>query len=141
MLLGDLSLIVRYARVHSERSMADVGIGFSEQLVIMYLSAFGTANQRMIASHYGLDQGAIAKTTRKLEEKGLVRRTVSDADRREKHLELTEAGEGVIESMSTAYRVWDEAVLADVSAQDRALFEDILGRMARNSERLVGKDS
>ena len=70
--MNDLSIIVRHMRVFAERCMADEGLGFPEQLVIMCLAARKTSNQEQVASYLDIDKGAVAKTVAKLEAKGLV---------------------------------------------------------------------
>ena len=70
--MNDISIIVRHMRVFAERCMADEGLGFPEQLVIMCLAARKTSNQEQVASYLDIDKGAVAKTVAKLEAKGLV---------------------------------------------------------------------
>ena len=92
MFMNDISIIVRHMRVFAERRMAEEGLGFPEQLVIMCLAASGTSNQERIASFLDIDKGAVAKTVAKLEAKGLVDGRTNEDNRREKILSLSPAG-------------------------------------------------
>lgn len=137
MLMNDLSIIVRHMRVYAERSLADTGLGFPEQLVIMCLAGSGTCNQEHIARFLEIDKGAVAKTVAKLETKGLVESKVNEQNRREKTLSLAPAAQPVIERMGEALAAWRERLHEGIDPDDRRIFEACAARMAQNSNELL----
>lgn len=137
MLMNDLSIIVRHMRVYAERSLADTGLGFPEQLVIMCLAGRETSNQEHIARFLEIDKGAVAKTVAKLEAKGLVESKVNEQNRREKTLSLSPAAQPVIERMAEALAAWQDAMHAGIDPDDQRVFEACAARMAQNSNELL----
>ena len=138
--MNDISIIVRHMRVFAERCMADEGLGFPEQLVIMCLAARKTSNQEQVASYLDIDKGAVAKTVAKLEAKGLVDAQPNEENRREKLLSLSPAGRQAIERMAEALATWEEGVFDGVDRQDRLAVERTVAQMARNSHVMIRKE-
>ncbi len=139
MFMNDASILVRHMRVFAERSMADTGLGFPEQIVIMYLAGCETSNQEQIARFFDIDKGAIAKTIAKLEAKDLVESKVNEQNRREKTLSLTPEAHRVIERMGNALRDWETQVYAGIGDKDRRIVEQSIALMAKNSHAMIEK--
>lgn len=137
MVMNDLSKLVRHMRMFAERSMADVGLGFPEQLVLMCLCEGEVANQDQLSRMLDLDKGAIAKTIGKLEEKGLVVRSENKLDRREKSVATTPLVKGVYERMEDELALWDDRLFRGISEAERQSFESVLARMVANSTELI----
>lgn len=108
MFMSDVSIIVRKMRLIAEASLDKYGIGFPEQLVIMYLSAYGESNQTAIVEALEIDKGSIAKTVGKLESKGLVNRKENPQNRREKNVALTSAADEILGAMHAAHKQLDD---------------------------------
>lgn len=138
MFMSDISIIVRKMRLSAEANLGEYGIGFPEQLVIMYLSAHGASNQMAIAEEFEIDKGSIAKTVGKLEAKGLVSREENPSNRREKLVELTPIADGIVSSLHSAQKELDDVLFAGLSQEEiettcRAL-SVIAGNMTRSKE-------
>ena len=132
MFMSDVSIIVRKMRLIAEAHLDEFGIGFPEQLVIMYLGAHGTSNQASIANELEIDKGSIAKTIGKLEAKGLVRREENPRNRREKSVELTHSAEDLVGTMRSIHRELDDTMFAGLSADEIEATCDALSKIARN---------
>lgn len=138
--MSDLSIIVRHMRVFADRRLADEGVSFAEQLVIMQLIGYGPSSQMQIASALELDKGAVAKTIAKLEGKGFVTAVVNESDRREKKIELTDQARTIAARMSETLAEWERVVYDGISEEDRAISRRVVARMAENSTALVKGD-
>ena len=119
MFMSDVSIIVRKMRLIAEQRLGGYGIGFPEQLVLMYLAAHGSSNQVALADEFEIDKGSIAKTVSKLEEKGLVRREENPQNRREKRLELTSAAGEILTAMRCEHASLDSVLFAGLSDDER----------------------
>ena len=115
MFMSDISIIVRKMRLIAEARLDKYGIGFPEQLVIMYLSAHGASNQAAITDTLEIDKGSIAKTVGKLEAKGLVSRAENPQNRREKNVVLTDAADEILDAMHAAHRQLDNMMFSGLS--------------------------
>jgi DNA-binding MarR family transcriptional regulator len=72
--------------------------------------------------------GATTQRVQRLEEDGYVERVRDEHDRRNVYVALTPGGSGKLDEVFAAVVAADEAVLAPLSARDRASLERILGR-------------
>ena len=102
-IMNQLSIIVRFCHIFSERKLKEHEIGFPEQIVLMYVSRYKQINQEAIARYYAVDKGAIAKTVGKLEAKGYIERHPNPDNKRENLLSMTESGKKVIGTMSEIF--------------------------------------
>lgn len=133
--MRSMSSAVRHMRLYAERSMAKRNLGFPEQLIIMHLHAAGESNQDALAQLLEIDKGAVAKTLGKLEEKGLVERTVNPKNKREKRIALTNAATPVIKEMAASWQTWVQTVFAEMGDGELQTF---LGTMETVAERAAG---
>ena len=137
MIMNNFSIIVRYSRIFCERKGVGYGVGFPEQIILMYLTEHGPVNQDSIARHYMIDKGAITKTVSKLEEKGLVQRHENPDDKREKILSISEKGIGVISKMGANLEEWNKVIFEGITPQEIAITQKVVDMMAANAIRAV----
>ena len=141
MLMNNLSIIVRHSKVFCERRLQDYGVGFPEQVILMFLASNDGINQDAIAQHFLLDKGAIAKTLRKLEEKGLILRHQNPENKRENLISITPAGQGILGEMGKALQAWNASFFEGLSEEDIRQYERITKTIADNVAKLTEKDS
>lgn len=139
MLMNGLSIIVRYSRTFCEHKLKEFDIGFPEQVILMYLSEYGSVNQEDIAKYFMIDKGAIAKTSSKLEDKGFVERRENPDDKREKKMVLSDKGRQMITYMRKILEEWNECYLKGLTAEDIQQYNRITGIMAKNVTELMCK--
>mgnify|MGYP003496716814 CR=1 FL=1 len=118
MVMDKLSIIVRYGHIFLERKLKDYNLGFSEQIILMYLAKESNINQDAIAKHYMLDKGAIAKTVTKLEGKNLIKRVQNPDNRRENLLALSPQGAAIIDYLSTGLEEWNNTIYKGLTDED-----------------------
>jgi MarR family transcriptional regulator, transcriptional regulator for hemolysin len=133
MIMNHFSIIVRYSRIFCERKGACYGVGFPEQVILMYLSEHGPVNQDTIARFYMIDKGAIAKTANRLEEKGFVERHENPDDKREKILSISDKGMGMIAGMHTNLEEWNGVLYEGISPQELETAQKVVSIMATNA--------
>jgi len=91
-----LHTTARQWRAALDRRMKDLGISQSGWLAIAYIAkAEAPLSQSELAALLSVEAATVVSTIDKLEKAGLVLRVVCESDRRIRHLELTEAGQGV----------------------------------------------
>ena len=132
MFMSDVSIIVRKMRLIAEANLDKYGIGFPEQLVIMYLGAHGASNQMAIADALEIDKGSIAKTVSKLESKNLIVREANPNNRRENLIELSSAGQEILQVMRTAHEDLDSLMFAGLSEEEVETTCRVLSTIAGN---------
>ena len=136
-IMNNFSIIVRYSRIFCERKGVEYGIGFPEQIILMYLTEHGPVNQDTIARHYMIDKGAITKTVSKLEEKGFIERRENPDDKREKILTISDKGNGAMSGMGTNLEEWYKVIFDGISPQEIEMTQKIVDKMAANAIKAV----
>ena len=132
MIMRDVSIIMRKMRVHAEHALADEGIGFPEQQVLMCLIAHGDFSQERIARYLDIDKGAVAKTVAKLEGKGYVERTVNPENKREKLVVATDKATRVFDKMKRGYDVISARMFSGLSQDEVEQLQTSLRTIAEN---------
>ena len=115
------------------------GLGFPEQVILMYLSSNNGVNQEAIAQHFMLDKGAIAKTLRKLEEKGLIERHQNPENKRENLISIAQEGQSILGEMGTALNEWNQCFFEGLSEDDIRQYEQITEKITDNVAKLNEK--
>lgn len=141
MLMNNLSIIVRHSKVFCERRLLDFGVGFPEQVILMYLASNNGVNQDAVAQHFMLDKGAIAKTLRKLEEKGLVERHQNPENKRENLISIAPDGQSILGEMGKALDEWNQYFFEGLCDDDIRQYERITDIIVNNVAKLNEKNS
>ena len=94
--------------------------------VLAALSQSNPLDQIRLSGFVALDRTTISLTVRKLEERGLVTRKVSQKDRRSKLISLTRAGRTLCQVALPSVREIQNKILGPLSASERELFRALL---------------
>lgn len=138
--MNNLSIIVRHSKVFCEHRMHDLGVGFPEQVILMYLASNNGVNQDAIAQHFMLDKGAIAKTLRKLEEKKLIERHQNPENKRENLISIAPERQSILGEMTKALTEWNQYFFEGLSDDDIRHYERITNIIAANVANLNEKN-
>ena len=87
---------LRSLLIRSAQSMHHPRAGASQELVLQILARQAELDQRALGLEMAIRPGSLSELVSKLEQKGLVERERSDADRRRVMLRLTEAGRAAL---------------------------------------------
>lgn len=136
--MNDISIMMRKMCIFAERNMAEEHLGFPEQIVLMYLQGQGPSSQEQMACFFELDKGAVSKTLNKMEQKGLITRSVNARDKREKIVDITPAAEQIIGRMTEVLSAWEHGVYEGISEEEAEITERCVERMAENANKMVG---
>lgn len=139
MLMNNLSIIVRHSKVFCDRRLQDLGVGFPEQVILMFLSAKKGVNQDAIAQHFMLDKGAIAKTVKKLEEKELIERHQNPGNKRENLIAIAPQGQVILVEMEKALAEWNQVFFEGLNDEEIRQYEHMTDIIAANVARLNEK--
>ncbi len=133
-----ISVLYRYRQRYLGRELEPVGIGPGQVQLLSELRHHGGLSQDELAAHLSLDKATTTRALQKLEEMGLVQRTVDPSNRRVKRVELSDRGHELWPEVRRVRHAWTEAIIADLSPEERATALELLRRMAENAERAVG---
>lgn len=100
---------------------------------LMYLHGTdGQVNQKTLERHLMVKPSTVNGIVDRLEEKGMVRRSVSERDGRCRLLSLTEEGRRFHDDFQDVLRQVNDRLERGFSQEEKAVFTDFLLRAARN---------
>lgn len=137
MSMKQLSAIAKYWCIYTHHHLQDTEITKTEHSVIMFLSLEDNVSQDTISEYLVLDKGTIAKTLAKLEEKGLVQRTVNQQNRRENIVSLTERGKKEVKTVQDIGKGWEYSLMEGIGEEEQAIFAKVLATMTENAKILA----
>ena len=85
-------------------------------------------DQISVANLVAIDRSNAGEVVGRLEERGLLRRSSGDADRRTKRLYLTEAGAALVEAMTPDMERAQQRMLEPLTTDERQTFMTLLGK-------------
>ncbi|MGD0555918.1 MAG: MarR family transcriptional regulator [Streptosporangiaceae bacterium] len=94
------------------------------------LDEWGPASQAALGRSTGIDRSDVTAALVDLEERGLVRRDVNQADRRRNVVSITAAGMSHLETLDNVVDEIQERLLAPLSASERRQFITLMHRIA-----------
>jgi DNA-binding MarR family transcriptional regulator len=94
------------------------------------LDEWGSASQASLGRGTGIDRSDVTAALVDLEERGLVRRDVNQADRRRNIVSITPAGASRLEALDIVLDEIQERLLAPLSEDERRQFLALMHRIA-----------
>lgn len=106
-----IAIIAKNQTLYLNRHLEDLNINASQLHFLFEISHQRQINQKKIAARCNIDKGAVARSVKKLEENGLVKRQIDDNNRRQNIISLTTKGEKTLEEAIKQLDEWEEYVL------------------------------
>lgn len=120
--------------------LAEYGLSYSLWTVIFYVKNHGTSTLVDIAHFYNVKKPVITRTVQSLEEKGIIRQ-IPGADKREKLIELTDAGEQVYQICRKLIDELEKAVMKTISEEEQAAIFESLPKIRANVLAMGGNNN
>ena len=122
--------IVRAIDLRSREVSRATGLTIPQIVVLRAVHELGEVTTKALSDHADLSSATVVTILDKLEEKGLVDRYRSEADRRIVHTRLTDAGKGVITSLPGLLHEEFQAKFSARDPQTRAGLIDAIAEIA-----------
>jgi DNA-binding MarR family transcriptional regulator len=124
-----ITMISRGHTIYLNHHLEDFGINASQLHLLFEISHQRNINQEKIATRCNINKGAVARSIKKLEEKGLVTRQIDDANRRQNMISLTAKGEETLYESINLLKNWEEEVF-DENIIEKELLQKALKDIA-----------
>ena len=105
-----IAIIAKNQTLYLNRHLEDLNINASQLHFLFEISHQNEINQEKIATRCNIDKGTVARSVKKLEEKGLVKRQIDDNNRRQNIISLTTKGEKTLEEAIKQLGEWEDNV-------------------------------
>ena len=137
-LIGRLHRLADVLNVELRRLFAEEGLGDGDFDVLVTLRRHGDPYE-LTPSELGastmVTSSAVTKRIDRLEQRGLVTRTVSASDARSRRIRLTEAGLLLVNGLMARHVANEQRLVAGLDPQERAQLADLLRRWGQALER------
>lgn len=124
-----ITMISRGHTIYLNHHLEDYGINASQLHLLFEISHQKNINQEKIATRCNINKGAVARSIRKLEEKGLVTRQIDDANRRQNIISLTGKGKETLTESIDLLKNWEREVF-DNSVIEKEILQKALKEIA-----------
>ncbi len=126
------TIIAKNQTVYLNHHLDEFGINSSQLHFLFEISHQKEINQENIASRCSINKGAVARSIKKLEDKGLVERRIDDNNRRQNIISLTQDGEEILKKAIAKLDKWESYVFED-NILDKEMIQKILKEIAIKS--------
>lgn len=128
----------RKYRAYMDECMKPYKLNGRMPTYIIYLDKHPGSSQDSIANHYILDKCTVARSAKRLESLGYIRREINETDRRQYDLYLTDKGRELLLYIRQCQNRWSERFTGVLTDQEQdtliALFERLVEHVAENHE-------
>ncbi|MBW0115964.1 MarR family winged helix-turn-helix transcriptional regulator [Pseudonocardia abyssalis] len=112
-----------------ERALAEVGLPVRHFALLELLAGGPVARQHELGAAIGLDRTTTASLVRRLDDRGLVRRTPMPGNNRVLVLELTPDGSALLADAARRLAECEQRLLAPLAPDERVLLRRALDRL------------
>ncbi len=135
--IGQMARLTQLVDPHLRPPFVKAGLGNGDFDVLAALRRAGppfTLTPGQLSTALLVTTGAISKRVDRLEARGLLRRTVSDADARGRLITLTPGGADLTDQLIAVHLANEARLLVSLSASERDHLATLLGRLASSLE-------
>lgn len=120
------SILHRRSQLFVVEACQNLHLTFSEYIMLIRLFDQEGAKQDELASMLYLDKAVVTRTINLLQEKGFIYREVDAADRRVKHIYLTEYGRAQHRILRNIIQGWIDYLVCDMDPKEvQAIFQGV----------------
>jgi len=110
-------------------------LSVTEWRVIAILGRHPGASATEVAQRSAMDKVAVSRAVRRLLDQGRIERQPNDADRRERHLRLSERGQSIHDQVVPAARAFEQQLLEALDADEHDVLDRVLDKLRAVCER------
>jgi len=118
-----------------EKRAEGTGVYRSQHRLLMILGRNPDISQTMLAEKLEISPAAVTVSLKKLEKSGYIARQCSEEDNRINRVVITQKGQDVIAQSINYFREMDLAFFEGFSEEEKDRLENMLERIATNSEK------
>ena len=125
-----ISMIARGHTIYINRHLENLNISATQLHLLFEISHQCEINQEKIASRCNINKGSVARSIKKLEDKGLIKREIDENNRRQNKISLTQTGKETLNEAVKILKQWEDEVILDEGYIEKDLLKQILKEIA-----------
>ena len=119
----------RVSRGIAETYEERFGLSVTEWRVIAIVGRYPGLSASEVAQRAAMDKVAISRAVRRLLDQGRIEREHNDADRRERHLQLSSAGRAIYNEIVPAALAYEQRIRAALTPEENRVLERLIDKI------------
>ncbi|WP_407424538.1 MarR family winged helix-turn-helix transcriptional regulator [Methanobrevibacter sp.] len=119
-------MIARGLQIYLNHHLEDLGINATQLHLLIEISNQCDINQEKVSERCNINKGAVARSIKKLEDKGLVIREIDENNRRQNKVSLTESGWETLDRSVKILNGWENEVILEKGYVEKGLLQKVL---------------
>ena len=125
-----IAMISRGHTIFINHHLKEHDINSTQLHLLFEIANQSQINQEMIAERCNINKGAVARSIKKLEEKGLVVREIDENNRIQNNVSLTKKGQQTLDDAAKIFNMWEDEVILQKGYVTKELLQQILKEIA-----------
>ncbi|WP_458403803.1 MarR family winged helix-turn-helix transcriptional regulator [Methanobrevibacter sp.] len=121
-----ITMTARGLNIYVNHHLESFDINATQLHLLFEISHQTNLNQEKIASRCGINKGAVARSIKKLEDKGLVIRQIDENNRRQNKVSLSDKGKETLNQSISILNDWEEEVIDKNQLIEKELLKKVL---------------
>ncbi|HAA44050.1 MAG: MarR family transcriptional regulator [Halomonas sp. 54_146] len=111
-------------------------LNIAQWRVLAWLSHCDDLTAKKVCAYTNMDKARVSRAIQSLEDRGLISRTPSTQDQRLHNLQLTDAGQSLLNKLVPEAQAWEADLVSTLSVGEYRDFLNIMGKLERQLERI-----
>ena len=116
-----ITIIAKGHNIYLNHNLKDFDINATQLHLLYEISNQNNINQENIAFRCNINKGSVARSIKKLEEKGLIAREIDSQNRRQNKVSITEKGRETLKESVEIFNRWEMEVFNDNASEKQNL--------------------
>ncbi len=125
-----IAMIARGYSIYINHHIENFSINVTQLHLLYEISCGDEINQEQISARCNINKGAVARSIKKLEDKGFVIRQVDENNRRQNKVSLTPKGQDTLKKAKEILDKWEDEVILPKGYVEKELLQQILKEIA-----------
>lgn len=139
-----ITMASRGHNIYINHKLEDLNINGTQLHLLFEISHQNNINQEKIASRCNINKGAVARSIKKLEDKGLVIRQIDENNRRQNIVSLTSKGKETLTESIKILNKWEMEVFDNYTIEEKTKLQkdlkDIVIKIIEINQREIFND-
>lgn len=114
-----ISQIHRKGAAYISKGLSDYGIGYGQFMFLIQLYRGDGISQEELAEKLNIDKGTTARAVKKLEEKGLLIRSIDEEDKRAYKIYVTDSGVEIKDKIFSVVKGWEKNLTSNLTSEEK----------------------
>ena len=126
-----------YKNIYLSRALEPYGLGSGQYIFLLYLYHMEGASQDELTDSLLVDKATTARAVKKLEEKGFIKRSRDQSDKRIQRLRITQKGAQFKPILNQILDDWAQGLTSGLSKREEEELSNLLKRIEENAGGMI----